>query len=257
MTLEQIRALFDSEIRQRAQYSDGRRESASGVSRFVGKEDGTIMYAHFSAEEADEVIRREVAYFAGLGLELEWKHYDYDSPSTLAERLLAHGFAPDPDPGTFLILDLKECPDLLALPVPPEIRRITSPDQSGDAIDVLQAVWNEDFAFLRERHRRDLAENPAFFSLYVAYVEGRPVSTAWTCFQPHSQFGEMFGGSTLEAYRGRGFYRGLLAVRAQEAQRRGVRFLTVDAGSMSRPILEQNGFQVAGTIHRLKKPAPG
>jgi len=70
------------------------------------------------------------------------------------------------------------------------------------------------------------------------------VSSAWVRFNPGSQFASLWGGSTLEQYRGQGHYTALMAVRAQEAARRGVRFLTVDASPMSRPILEKQGFRV-------------
>jgi hypothetical protein len=45
-------------------------------------------------------------------------------------------------------------------------------------------------------------------------------------------------------FRKRGLYSALLAVRAREARERGRAYLTVDAGAMSRPILERLGFQV-------------
>ncbi|HTX49603.1 MAG TPA: GNAT family N-acetyltransferase, partial [Caulobacteraceae bacterium] len=49
-------------------------------------------------------------------------------------------------------------------------------------------------------------------------------------------------------YRGRGAYRALVAARADEARRRGHRFLTVDARETSRPILERLGFQPLATV---------
>ncbi|MCA9986957.1 MAG: GNAT family N-acetyltransferase, partial [Anaerolineales bacterium] len=58
-----------------------------------------------------------------------------------------------------------------------------------------------------------------------------------------SQFASLWGGSTIERYRRQGLYTALLAARAQEARGRGVRYLTVDASPMSRPILEKLGFQ--------------
>jgi GNAT superfamily N-acetyltransferase len=61
-------------------------------------------------------------------------------------------------------------------------------------------------------------------------------------FYPGRQFAELYGGSTVEEYRGRGLYSGLVRARAQEARARGVRFLAVDTSPMSRPILEKAGF---------------
>ena len=81
-------------------------------------------------------------------------------------------------------------------------------------------------------------------SVYVTYIEGQPVSTAWIYFTKQSQFASLWGGSTLKNFRGRGFYTALLAVRVQEAKSRNVRYLTVDASPMSRPILEKFGFEM-------------
>ena len=92
-------------------------------------------------------------------------------------------------------------------------------------------------------------------SVYVAYLEGHPVACAWTVFHPGSQFASLWGGSTLAGYRGRGCYTALLASRAQEAQARGVRFLTVDASPMSRPILEKYHFQFLGVFDALQMAA--
>jgi GNAT superfamily N-acetyltransferase len=48
----------------------------------------------------------------------------------------------------------------------------------------------------------------------------------------------------VPAFRKQGLFTSLVAVRAQEARRRGARFLTVDARPMSRPILEALGFKL-------------
>ena len=57
-------------------------------------------------------------------------------------------------------------------------------------------------------------------------------------------FAGLWGGSTLAAYRGRGLYTALLAARVREARARGVPYLTIDAGAMSRPIVARHGFEV-------------
>lgn len=81
-------------------------------------------------------------------------------------------------------------------------------------------------------------------SVYVAYVDEQPASAAWTYFPKHSQFASLWGGSTVSNFRQQGLYTALLAVRAQEARAREVRYLTVDASPMSRPILEKFGFEM-------------
>ncbi len=88
-----------------------------------------------------------------------------------------------------------------------------------------------------------LANYPDQISVYVVYVDEKPASTAWIYFPKHSQFASLWGGASLSGYRRQGLYTSLLAARAQEAKARRVRFLTVDASPMSRPILEKFGFE--------------
>jgi GNAT superfamily N-acetyltransferase len=83
--------------------------------------------------------------------------------------------------------------------------------------------------------------------VYVAYADDGAASCAWITFHKESQFAGLWGGSTLEAYRGQGLYSALLVTRVQEARSLGVRYLTIDASPMSRPIVEKFGFQAIST----------
>src|SRR5205085_8271441 len=102
--------------------------------------------------------------------------------------------------------------------------------------------------WMRERMGAHLAV-PGYLDLYAAYVDGQPVATAWTYFNPGSRFAGLFGGSTLEGYRGRGLYRALLQARAQAAIARGYRFLLVETREMSRPIVMRHGFRLLAEPH--------
>lgn len=85
----------------------------------------------------------------------------------------------------------------------------------------------------------------SWLSLYAAYSdEGLPVSAARIQFSKEGTFASLWGGATISPYRNQGFYTALLAVRVQEARRRGFRFLTIDASPMSGPIVEKLGFRV-------------
>jgi GNAT superfamily N-acetyltransferase len=137
-------------------------------------------------------------------------------------------------------------------PVTHAVRRITEPDRLGDIAAIHKAVWHEDFGALAERLARDLRDDPDHLGIYVAYVDEIPASSAWIYFHEGSQFASLWGGSTAPGYRKRGLYTALLAARAQEARCRGVRFLTVDASPMSRPILQALGFQWLSTIYPCK-----
>ncbi|MBE7550414.1 MAG: GNAT family N-acetyltransferase [Anaerolineales bacterium] len=253
MNVEQILALFDQEQRRDVEFSDVRREVTPTVVRQVGlyHPESAIIYSSLTPDNVEAAIRAEIAYFDHLGHELEWKVYAHDTPSDLKDRLLTHGFEAE-EPEALVVLDLESGPVALFQPVSHDVRRITNPDNLGDLAVVHEGVWQEDFTILHERLAYDLQQNPEDIGVYAAYVDGLPVSSAWIYFHEGSQFASLWGGSTLPAYRKRGLYSALLAVRAQEAHRRGVRFLTVDASPMSRPILQFFGFQWLTTIYPCK-----
>jgi len=85
----------------------------------------------------------------------------------------------------------------------------------------------------------------------------REVTPTVIRFHPRSSFASLWGGSTVPERRRRGLYTALLAVRAQEARRRGYRFLTIDASPMSRPICEKHGFQFLTCAHECVWRAQG
>jgi GNAT superfamily N-acetyltransferase len=95
--------------------------------------------------------------------------------------------------------------------------------------------------------------DPAF-ALYVAYADGRPVASARAEFPPGRSFAGLWGGGTISEYRGRGIYRALVQARAEEARRRGYRYLRVDARDTSRPILERLGFIALTPIIEWRLP---
>jgi GNAT superfamily N-acetyltransferase len=60
------------------------------------------------------------------------------------------------------------------------------------------------------------------------------------------------GAATAPGARGRGAYRALIAARWNEAVARGTPALVVQAGEMSRPILERCGFEVVCTMYEVE-----
>jgi GNAT superfamily N-acetyltransferase len=195
---------------------------------------------------ADETIDKEIAYFKRLGLadHFEWKVFGYDAPADLKDRLAARGFVAE-DPDAVLILDLSAIPQALVQPVTHDVRRLTDPDQLGDVRTVLDAVWEgEDHGWIVNMMGATLRDKPEQVSVYAAYIKDVPVSAAWIDFHERSDFAGLWGGSTLPAYRQRGLYTALVAARAQEAIRRGMRYLTIDASPMSRAVLEKFGFRL-------------
>lgn len=244
MNTNEILALYDEDERIQAAAPGMRREVDGPLVRLVMEAEAEglsyIAYSSLNEANADAAIARQVAYFQALGRGFEWTLYGHDSPPDLGQRLVAAGFEKE-ETGSLLALDLAAAPPRLLAPITADVRQVTEIGQLETVRALLQAVWDEPFAWFIPRMSRYLAPD-GYVSIYLAYVNGRPASAAWAFFPPGSRFVGLFGGTTLEVYRGRGLYSALLAARAREALRRGRRFLHVDAGEMSRPILHKQGF---------------
>ena len=245
MTRSEILALFDAERRADPLPELGvHYERAGAVLRATGVQNW-IQRAELDDADVDAVIAAEGAYFRSIGAEVEWKVYGHDRPADLGRRLAAAGFEPD-EPETLMIYDLGGGPPPGGVPEGIVIRRITDADGLADLIAVQRAAFGEDRVRMAEELGRRLGD-PAL-GLYVAYTSVVPVAAARLEMPPGRSFAGLWGGATLPAYRGRGIYRGLVATRAEDALRRGYRFLRVDARETSRPILERLGFVALTTI---------
>ncbi len=86
-------------------------------------------------------------------------------------------------------------------------------------------------------------------STYLAFIDGELVGEAQAAVTASGT--NLSGSSVLRSARGQGVYRALVAARWNEAVERGRPALTVQAGAMSRPILERLGFQTVGTQRLL------
>ncbi|NLX10447.1 MAG: GNAT family N-acetyltransferase [Chloroflexi bacterium] len=246
MDKAQIMALYDQEQRRDVAYPGVRREVTPDVVRHIDLADdgeGMIVYSQLTEANADEVIRAEIRYFEGIGQAFEWKVYDYDQPPDLKDRLAAHGFEVE-EAEALMVLDLDDAPERLWQPVRHTVQRLTDPEKLADVQTIEEQVWGEDAAWVFDLLGGALTDHPDQMSVYVAYVDGQPASAAWIHFPARSQFASLWGGSTISGFRKQGLYTALLSARAQEARARGVRFLTVDASPMSRPILERFGFEL-------------
>ncbi|MCC6976475.1 MAG: GNAT family N-acetyltransferase [Anaerolineae bacterium] len=209
---------------------------------------GWITYenlSQLSPQAAEEIIKGEIDWFRGRCVNLEWKVFAHSSPSWLGELLQKQGFEAE-DPDSIMVLPLKETPSSLSQPVQHDIRSKAPGEDMGDVLKILNGAFGGDharhMAVLSEEHRT----HPGHLSIYVGYVEDQPVCCGWIRFPP-SPFASIWGGATLPEYRGRGLYQALLRIRVQEAMQRNYPYVYVDAGDMSRPIVERNGFRLLTT----------
>jgi hypothetical protein len=83
--------------------------------------------------------------------------------------------------------------------------------------------------------------------LWVAEAEGQIVSAGRLEPVAGTDFAGIWGGATLEAWRGRGIYRALTAARARAARSLGKTLVQSDSTEYSRPVLERSGLVKVST----------
>jgi hypothetical protein len=248
---------FDEQVRRhpRPDGPDDLTEHDDGVVRAVAGADGWsgVTWSDLQGRDADAVIAAQIARFAACDQAWEWKHYSYDLPPVLPERLLAAGFTREPAEA-LLVAEIAD----LALDTPPpagvELRPVV--DESGVAalVSVHDEVFGEDHSGVGRALLAGLAREPATATGVVAFAGGTPISAARVEFHAGTDFASLWGGGTLPAWRHRGVFRSIVAYRAQLAAARGFRYLQVDALPTSRPILERLGFLELATTTPFTHP---
>jgi GNAT superfamily N-acetyltransferase len=215
----------------------------------------------FGASSADKRIDDVRAWYAERGRDrFCWVVGSSATPAGIADRLMARGAVPDPDDPVVVPMVLDREPP----PGPPgiEVRRV---ERLDDYRRMQEIVW-ESFAIpadVQDAERARLAEAWAEAEAdarsvrYLAYVDGDAVACGvlvrLAVGPPY-----LGGGATIPSARGRGVYRALVRARWDEAVRLGDPALIVQAGQMSRPVLERLGFRAGREIHTLvDRATPG
>lgn len=192
---------------------------------------------------ADGAIAGHVARFAELGREWEWKHYSYDKPADLADRLLAAGFTPEPTEA-LLVAVIDELPTEAALPAGTTLLSVTD----EETVEMFVKVHNEVFGGDYSAVGRKLLEDKENQRGFVVVADEGPVSCARVEFTPGTDFAGLWGCGTLAQWRGRGLFRALVAHGTRAAKDAGFRYFQADASDDSSPILQRLGFvQLATT----------
>ena len=263
MDSNELLRLYDLEERITAQPNDMRREVTPYGIRHVplapktGFRNGFISYSHLDEGAVESAIDEQIRFFEDLGVGFEWKVYSHDTPPDLRQRLAARGFEVE-DAEAIMALVLDEAPPQLLKPVAHDVRLLDDPDQLDDYMAVQRQVWQKNLAGQAGHLRDSMIMHPDLTAVYVAYDQGEPVASARLYYDSRSPFASLWGGSTVTSHRKRGFYTALLAVRVQEAIRRGARYLTIDASAMSRPIVASFGFMHLTTAYACNwRPVSG
>ena len=252
-----VLAAFDEQIRQRpeTQAPDGHVDHDEGVIRIVSDGGGWtgVTWCDLDPVSADAVIAAQISRFAERSSPWEWKHYSYDRPADLSERLVAAGFTPAPTEA-LLVAEIAN----LTLDVPPppgiELRAVIDRQDVEALVSVHDAVFGEDHSALGKTLLAGLAQQPSTGAAVVALAGQTPIAAGRVEFHSGTYFASLWGGGTLPAWRGREVFRSLVAHRAALASTRGFRYLQVDALPESQPILQRLGFVQLATTTPFTHP---
>ena len=201
----------------------------------------TIVWSDLDASTADLAIPEQVARFAPLGRDFEWKLYSHDRPVDLGQRLVAAGFRPEAEEA-LLVADAAELSTEVALPEGVQLLPVTDARGVRLVVRAHEAAFGTDHSSMERRLLTQLAEEPEAMAAVVAMAGDVPICAGRVEFHRGTQFASLWGGGTAPAWRARGVYRALVACRARLAVERGYRYLQVDALPDSQPILSRLGF---------------
>jgi hypothetical protein len=201
-------------------------------------------------DDVDALIGDTVAFFEGIPQveEFEWKTRGHDWPPDLGTRLEAHGFEPE-EVETVMVGEARALAVDVDVPDGVTVRRVDRlPDREqivGEAADMQRAVFGG--GPTAEEVIDRLERLTGLEQFWVAEADGRVISAGRLQRVEGTEFAGLWGGATVEEWRGRGIYRALTAARARAALAEGVRYMHSDCSAMSRPILERSGLVAVTT----------
>jgi hypothetical protein len=208
-----------------------------------------------SARPAEAVLADVIARAVEFGLPEAGVYVRLSAPDGLDEALLGRG-AQLVDTGDVLAMALPanvKTPDLPGL----EERWRTTPEVSRDANTIGISIFggsragDDELARVAAANRDTVAAGTG--GAMVAYLGGTPVAIAGV--EVVDGVARLWGGAVLEAYRGRGAYRALVAARLTYAAEHGAAMaLTQGRIATSSPILQRLGFVSYGQERSYRLP---
>ncbi|WP_420836146.1 GNAT family N-acetyltransferase [Arthrobacter alpinus] len=250
---EQYLQAYDEQLRTEAETPSALSVTRLGPLRlatFAGGL-GFITYRDLGGAEAKDMPGLVSGALAHYGTDpeidkVEWKVRLHDASPGLPEALLAHGFSPDA-PESIMVGPLEGLCANVPEPDGVTLRKVASESD----VRAMSAMADEAFGESVDTRMADallarLARNDGM-ELWVAEADGKIVSCGRLEPVHGTDFVGIWGGATLEAYRGRGIYRALTAARARSALTQGKKLVHSDSSEFSRPILERSGLLKVST----------
>ncbi len=252
-TAAELLAAYDEQLRTDAETPGAVSVTRLGPLRLVTFSGGRgfITYRDLGGADADAIaalVPAALAHFQTdpTSTDVEWKTRGHDHAPGLHEALLDNGFEPD-DVESIMIGDAQLLAAEVPLPEGVTLRRVTEAGDIRTMTAMQDEVFGEPFSPARaEAAIRRVALGDEM-QLWVAEADGRMVSAGRLDAVPGTLFAGIWGGVTLEEWRGRGIYRALTAARARSALELGTTLVHSDSTEYSRPILERSGLVKVST----------
>lgn len=244
MNVEKIMALYAETERKKLSVPSSTKIATDELIIIVPEQgDGFIAYFDVDKKRIDALIDEQVAFFTSKNRGFEWKVYATDTPNDIGERLIKKGFVADVTE-SFMVREISHYRASLALPNGIRCEKATTQAMFKDAARIQATEFPMNVDEWVARFWQANKESPNKTSIYVICNNDMAVSSARVDFTDDSPFAGLWGGTTIEAYRGRGYYQMLLNYRIDEAKKRGRRYMTIDALETSRPIVAKHGFEL-------------
>ncbi|QQE77114.1 GNAT family N-acetyltransferase [Alicyclobacillus sp. SO9] len=211
---------------------------------------GFVTYPHpddFVATQIPHLVPRVLDYYRQSPIisQVEWKTRGHDRDFGLHQALVGNGFQPD-NPESIMIGEAKMLDVRVPLPAGVALRCVT------EEADIRAMTAMESLVFRRPQNDmvdallRRLALGDGM-QLWVAEADGEVISAGRLEPVAGTNFAGIWGGATLEAWRGRGIYRALTATRSRAALDLGKTLIYSESTEYSRPILERSGLVKVST----------
>lgn len=205
----------------------------------------------------DELIQSQLRHFRERGQPFEWKTFSHDHPQGFLQRLEFLGFCRGEAEAVMIAASEPVSRGGTELPPGVEVFALTTTGDFDALAAQLEQSFGEDHAGRARGYEQAVRTSPQSVFALGARAAGALVASGRLELVVHSDFGTLWGGSVVPAWRHRGLYRALVQRRAQVAVEGDFSWLEVDALPSSRPILERMGFvTVTTTVPYSWSPGP-
>jgi GNAT superfamily N-acetyltransferase len=203
-----------------------------------------VAHSEVEAEDAERVIEETIALHRAHGVGLKWYVGPSTRPPDFAERLRRRGLRGIELRGMGIETSAALGGSEVAPPGAVTIVPVDASNVDG-FVSVVMRGWAmppTELATERRLHAALLAQEPQLAHFFGALVDGEWAGTAALLIR--DDFGYLVGAQVLEAMRGRGIYRALIAARLAFLEARGLGYAVTHAQeATSAPILERLGFE--------------